>query len=289
MKTTKKKALTLKSINKSNVWDIQENDVFRLLNTASKDPELKDNINRYFDTFKSAFSIEQLPIDKKEVIKKFEDRGYKVSTITIGEDKKKWCIKKRPINRITDLTYENIRHISVSKLLEVLESNFGGGWDSISQSIKDIIESGFEISTTTLPKERLRKKGGMYDKKVSDGFEVLEIQKGGWIEAIFAKVKPVVIMQEEKEQEKPTYTKDLDDEGNEDNYSEMEENEYEDDEFYSDEEEEKMLEESYHTSDVDMYFSENGDEQLIEDSFSSFDTDSEELNIDSIVDEEYNS
>jgi hypothetical protein len=30
----------------------------------------------------------------------------------------------------------------------------------------------------------------MYEKKVQDGFEVLEVEKGGWVEAIFAKVKP---------------------------------------------------------------------------------------------------
>ena len=34
------------------------------------------------------------------------------------------------------------------------------------------------------------KKGGLYEKKVDDGFEVLEVAKGSWIEAIFAKVKP---------------------------------------------------------------------------------------------------
>ena len=58
------------------------------------------------------------------------------------------------------------------------------------QSIQDIIQSGFEISTTTLPKDRLHKAGGLYEKKVNDGFEVLEIPKGSWTEAIFAKEKP---------------------------------------------------------------------------------------------------
>ena len=81
--------------------------------------------------------------------------------------KMKWAIKKRPIMRVTDLTYENIRHISATKLLEVIDRNFGGGWDSLSQSIQDIIESGFDISTTTLPQDRLKKVGGMYDKKIN--------------------------------------------------------------------------------------------------------------------------
>ena len=43
----------------------------------------------------------------------------------------KYAIKKRPILRVTDLTYENIRHISATKLIEVLERNFGGGWESL--------------------------------------------------------------------------------------------------------------------------------------------------------------
>ena len=101
-----------------------------------------------------------------------------------------WAIKKRPLSRVTDLTYENIRHITAAQLLEIIDRNFGGGWDSLSQSVQDVIQNGFDISTTTLPKDRLHKKGGMYDKKVADGYEVLEVSKGGWVEAIFAKLKP---------------------------------------------------------------------------------------------------
>ena len=131
-----------------------------------------------------------------------------------------------------------------SKLLEVIDRNFGGGWESLSQSIKDIIESGFDISTTTLPKDRLRKPGGMYEKKLADGFEVLEIPKGLWVEAIFAKVKP--------ELEKPRLRfesdeKDLSDsdedliEEEEDNYQDIDED---DDTF----DEDKLTEESYRTT-----------------------------------------
>ena len=39
-----KKALTLKTLNKSNVWDIQENDIFRLWEAAEKEADLKDNV-----------------------------------------------------------------------------------------------------------------------------------------------------------------------------------------------------------------------------------------------------
>ena len=188
---TGKKALTLTTLTKSSVWDVQENDIFRMMEAADKEIDIKDNARHIIDIIRSAFMIEEINSDSPAIKEKFEKQGYKVGQFRLDESKKiTLAIKKRPIMRVTDLTYENIRHITAAKLIEVLDRNFGGGWDSLSQSIKDIIESGFDISTTTLPKDRLHKKGGLYEKKVDDGFEVLEVAKGSWIEAIFAKVKP---------------------------------------------------------------------------------------------------
>ncbi|MBQ6308507.1 MAG: hypothetical protein IJK82_01690 [Prevotella sp.] len=184
-------SLSIKSVTKSSVWDIQENDVIRMWEAACKDAEVKENVKHYLQIFKSAFFIEDLRDDSAPVRKSYEGRGYKVAVIKFDDNMKfTWAIKKRPISRVTDLTYENIRHISAAQLLEVIDRNFGGGWDSLSQSVQDVIQSGFDISTTTLPKDRLHKKGGMYEKKVEDGYEVLEVAKGGWVEAIFAKLKP---------------------------------------------------------------------------------------------------
>lgn len=249
MKDIDKKSLTLKTINKSNVWDIQENDVFRMLEAAEKDADMRDSIRHYIDIIKSAFEIEEVKLDRPEVIKKYEARGFKAGTIRIDESHKaKVGIKKRPIMRVTDLTYENIRHISAAKLMEVLERNFGGGWDSLSQSIQDVIQSGFEISTTTLPKDRLHKSGGMYEKKVADGFTVLEIPKGAWVEAIFAKLKPEI--------EKPRLKFDADDNDNYDNdnnddldeeLSDLEET-YEETDDEDEFDEDKLTEESYRTT-----------------------------------------
>ena len=184
-------AISLKSLTKSSVWDIQENDIFRMLTVALKDTEVRESLRHYTDIIRSAFMIEELKQDGKEIVAKYTKQGYQVGTLNLGDNVKvTWALKKRPITRVTDLTYENIRHISAAKLLEVIDRNFGGGWDSLSQSIQEIIESGFDITTTTQPNERLHKKGGMYEKKVADGFEVLEVSKGSWVEAIFAKLKP---------------------------------------------------------------------------------------------------
>jgi hypothetical protein len=184
-------AISLKSLTKSSIWDFQENDVFRMLDAGMKDAEIRENLRHYIDLIKNAFELLEIKEEGAGVKKSYEKKGYKVGAIKYDEQKKAlWALKKKPIMRITDLSYENIRHISAGKLMEVLSRNFGGGWDSLPQSIQDIILSGFDISTTTLPKDRLHKKGGMYEKKVNDGFEVLEVEKGNWVEAIFAKLKP---------------------------------------------------------------------------------------------------
>ena len=133
MRQKDKSILTLKTLTKSNVWDIQENDVFRMWEAAEKDADLKDNFRHYTDILRSAFDLEEVKIDKPEVIAKYEARGFKIGVVRVDESSKtKWAIKKRPIMRVTDLTYENIRHISAAKLLEVIDRNFGGGWDLTS-------------------------------------------------------------------------------------------------------------------------------------------------------------
>ncbi|MBO4314846.1 MAG: hypothetical protein J5867_02620 [Prevotella sp.] len=249
MKEKNKGILTLKTLTKSNVWDIQENDVFRMWEAAEKDTDLKDNLRHYSDIIRTAFELEEVKVDRPEVVKKYEARGFKVGLVKLDESTKvKWAIKKRPIMRVTDLTYENIRHISAAKLLEVINRNFGGGWESLSQSIRDIIESGFDISTTTLPKNRLHKVGGMYEKKVADGFDVLEIAKGTWIEAIFAKEKPEALKPRSKyDNDEDDDKYDDNDDGDEelhdrgDRYDDIEED---DDDF----DEDKLTEESYRTT-----------------------------------------
>ena len=243
-KKTEQKAITLKTLTKSTVWDMQENDIFRLCEGAEKDAEVRENMRRYVDIIRSAFMIEEVTSDSKAVKQKYEKQGYKVGQLKLSEQQKvTWAIKKRPISRVTDLTYENIRHISAAKLVEVLDRNFGGGWDSLSQSIKDIIESGFDISTTTLPKDRLHKKGGLYEKKMADGYDVLEVPKGSWVEAIFAKLKP--------ETEKPR----------------MKFNTYSDDEG---DEEDVDIEDSYNKPDEDddLDIEEPNDDEITEDNYS---------------------
>lgn len=246
--TNDKNKITLSTLSKSNIWELQENDIFRIWATAEADGDIDENISHYLTIIRTAFEIEEVQIDRPEVLRKYEMRGMLVDYLGAPEDgKKKMAIKKRPILRVTDLTYENIRHISAAKLLEVLDRNFGGGWDSLSQSIKDIIESGFDISTTSLPKDRLHKPGGLYEKKVEDGFDVLEIPKGAWVEAIFAKVKPLAVKVKMRFEGESISQSD-EDYDDDDADVEVKDDYYKNDEDDDDFDEDKLTEESYRTT-----------------------------------------
>lgn len=243
--TRDKNVIALRTLTKGNVWDLQENDIFTMWAKPDKDDAVSEHGKHYMDIIKTAFDVEEVKVDNPDVIKKYEDRGMRVGIIPLKDKEQKWAIKKRSINRITDLSYENIRHISAAKLLEVIDRNFGGGWESLNQGIKDIIQSAFDVSTTTLPKDRLRKPGGLYDIKVNDGFEVLEIEKGGWIEAIFVKIKPLSI--------KPKVSFGMDDFSGKDDDDDDADVDIKDDYYKQDEDDtmpddDQLTEESYRTT-----------------------------------------
>lgn len=115
------------------------------------------------------------------------------------------------------------------------------------QSIQDIIESAFDISTTTLPADRLHKAGGLYDKKVNDGYEVLEIAKGSWTEAIFIKEKPKDEPKKDLDEPSMTTTDFDDDQEKDDEITDRlrDDDEDDDDDAFDDD---KLTEESYRTT-----------------------------------------
>lgn len=175
-------------LNSNNIWGVDAQEIMELWLKDLKEEGFASSEDKVLNVIRLAFDV--FHFDQKD---EREMAKYNVNDFTIlpCADKRKGAvaIRKKQIKQITDLSYENIRHISASVLLELINRNFGGGWDSISLAIKDIIESSFDISTTTLPASRIHAKGGTLEKKVADGYEVLEIPKGTWIEAIFAKKK----------------------------------------------------------------------------------------------------
>lgn len=175
-------------LNSTNVWKLTEEDIKKAWDAEKLEGSFATSEDKLLNIIRLSFDVVHYnPEDFREQAK-YENGEW--ATFQHCNIKKGWvAIRKKYITRLTDLSYENIRHITTATLLELIDRNFGGGWDSISLSLKDIILSGFDISTTTLPASRIHAPGGTLERKIAQGFDVLEIEKGTWIEAIFAKKK----------------------------------------------------------------------------------------------------
>ena len=193
-KAAKKSTMVLESIldlNANNIWDLDEYAIADAWEKGREEEDFSISEPKLLNIIRLAFEVVHYnPADEREAAK-YENGGWAKIT-HCQEDKGCVAIRRKAIERITDLSYENVKHISTAMLLELIDRNFGGGWDSISLAIRDIIESGFDISTTQLPQSRIHAPGGTLEKKVAQGFDVLEIPKGTWVEAIFAKKKDPV-------------------------------------------------------------------------------------------------
>lgn len=215
-------------LNSSNIWMVETQDLLDLWQRDIKDESFPASEEKVLNVIRLAFDVFHFdPRDEREVMR-YNNGEY---VVLPGIDKKKGAvaIRKKVIKQITDLSYENAKHLTATQLLELIERNFGGGWDSISLSIKDIIESAFDISTTTLPASRIHAPGGTLERKVADGYEVLEVVKGTWVEAIFAKKRePVEKLRftPEHEYDEDGNRRDLSDD--EEGVSDMEDNDEED-------------------------------------------------------------
>lgn len=193
-KAPRKGTIVLESIldlNASNIWNLDEYSIAKAWNKAREEEDFSISEPKLLNTIRLAFDVVHYNPENEREAAKYENGGW-ASVKHCQEAKGCVAIRRRAIERITDLSYENIKHISTAMLLELINRNFGGGWDSIALAIRDIIETGFEISTTQLPQSRIHAPGGTVEKKVAQGFDVLEIQKGTWVEAIFAKKKDPV-------------------------------------------------------------------------------------------------
>lgn len=175
-------------LNASNVWKLTEQDIRQAWNAEKSEGSFATSEDKLLNIIRLNFDVVHYdPADYRER-NRYENGEWE--TFQHCNEAKGWvAIRRKHITSLNDLSYENIQHITAATLLELIDRNFGGGWDSISLSLRDVILSGFDISTTTLPATRLHVAGGTLDKKLAQGFEVLEIPKGTWIEAVFAKKK----------------------------------------------------------------------------------------------------
>lgn len=222
-------------INSSNIWALDAKEILELWKNDMKEEDFEGSEEKALNVLRLAFEVSHFDDENEREAARYTGGDYVILPHWDNKKKGAIAIRKREIKRITDLSYENVKHITASKLLELIDRNFGGGWDSISLAIKDIIESAFDISTTTLPATRIHAKGGTMERKLADGYEALEIPKGTWVEAIFAKKKDV--QEKLRFVPEPEYDEDgnrriVEDEGDEDDDADDMSEDANDDTFY---------------------------------------------------------
>ena len=175
-------------LNSTNVWNLTEQDIKKAWDEEKSEGSFATSEDTLLNIIRLSFAVVHYNLSDPREKAKYENGEW--VTFQHCNEKKGWvAVRKKYITRLSDLSYENIRHITAATLLELIDRNFGGGWDSIALSMQDIILSSVDISTTTLPASRIHAPGGTLERKVAQGFEVLEIAKGTWVEAIFAKKK----------------------------------------------------------------------------------------------------
>lgn len=178
-------------LNSGNVWGVDARELLELWQKDVKEEDFSSSEEKVLNVIRLAFDVYHFDAKDDRELVKYSTADYVILPPT-PRRKESVAIRKKVIRQITDLSYENIKHITAAELLALIDRNFGGGWDSISLTIKDIIESAFDVSTTTLPASRIHSPGGTLERKVADGYDVLEIAKGTWVEAIYAKKREPV-------------------------------------------------------------------------------------------------
>ena len=180
----------MSSLTKSNIWALDENELYQLLMEGKREVGYSENEARYMNIIRPVFDMQQLNRDDTKKVALLEAQHYQIFHSPNDGDNNAIAIRKRPIKRITDLTLENIRHFSAMEVLDLIRNNMDTGWNGLPLHIQDIIESNFYVDNTTMPEKMMHRKGGIIDKRKEDGYEVLELLRGTWVEAIFLKAKP---------------------------------------------------------------------------------------------------
>lgn len=234
-----KTKLSLNDLNKGNVWTITSSELSQMIIDAKKKrEEFVENEKHYMNIIKTVFDIQYLKREETDRVNQLENIGYEVFSTPDENGNNSIAIRKHPIKKVTDLTLENIQHLEPWEVLELISHNMGTGWKGLPLAIQDIIESAFFVDCTVMPAKTMRKAGGIIERRKEDGYEVLEIERGTWIEGIFMKLKPKVekvhidysIDDEEDGRKKRRKHADDDDEDYEDDFDMDEEEEDMDDE-----------------------------------------------------------
>lgn len=242
----RKTKMSLADLNKSNVWTVSPAELSQMIIDAKKKRDEFADLEKHFKNIvKTVFDIQYLKREDSALVNKLESQGFDVFSTPDENGNNAIAIRKHPIKKVTDLTLENIQHLEATEVLQLIQNNMGTGWKGLALSIQDIIEQAFFVDCTVMPEKTMHKPGGIVDRRKEDGYEVLEIVRGTWIEGVFMKPKPKVekvhidysIDDEEDSRRKRQRTDDADEDFDEYDDLPMEED---DDEDLDDEELKKL-------------------------------------------------
>jgi len=190
----RKAKLSLSNITKKNIWTFDEQELYQILRDAKKDDSYAENEARYNNIIRLVFDVQYLNREDVNKVTMLESQKYIIFNIPNqnenGNVNNAVAIRKRRLRKITDLTLENIQHLEAAEVLELIKNNMDTGWNGLPLQQQDIINSAFYVDTTALPEAVLHRPGGIVERRKADGYDVLELVRGNWIEAIFLKPKP---------------------------------------------------------------------------------------------------
>ncbi len=191
---------SLHDLNTANAWALDARQVASLWRKEAPKEGFAAREDKLLNILRSAFDVAIYSHEDPKARKAYE--GGEWTTFQRGQGHpERIAIRQKPIKRLADLNAENVKRLTTAALLELIDRNFGGGWEAIPEQTRNIIETAFDISTLKLPTSRIHTSGGTYQRKITEGYEALDITQGTWTEAIFARQKEQIELDPDDEEE----------------------------------------------------------------------------------------
>lgn len=175
---------------KGNIWTYEVEDIHKMLIEVMMSDKYKENRVHYHNIIRPVFDVQFLKREDDAKVASLEAQHYQIFSSPDYEGTNAIAIRKRQIKKITDLTLENVFHLTPKEILRLIDENMGTGWQGLPLAIQDIIQAAFTVDCSVMPEVAMHRVGGIIDRRREDGYEVLEIERGTWIEGVFIKVKP---------------------------------------------------------------------------------------------------
>lgn len=184
--------MELDELTKGNIWTVNEAELSQMIIEGKKDEHYAEYEKHYMNIIRTVFDIQYLNRDDDRRVSQLEAMHYQIFSSPNEGENNAIAIRKHQLKKVTDLSMENITHLEPYEVLELIKNNMGTGWKGLPLAIQDIIQSAFFVDCSTLPTTTMHRVGGIIDRRKEDNYDVLEIPRGTWTEAVFIKAKPKV-------------------------------------------------------------------------------------------------